>query len=237
MTKSRNINRPKAKWGYVEKELMRQFYPNVQTEVLAQQLGMTAKQVYSKAKEMGLKKSEAFHASGLGYRLDGITGAATGFKKGHQTWNKGLRGITGHHPNSRRTQFQKGRAPEEARNYQPIGTLRVNQEGYLQRKFTDDPSLVPARRWETVHRLAWMAANGPVPKGHVIAFKPGMRTNVEAEITLDRLECITLAENARRNSLWAKNPELMRLYQLKGAITNQVNRMKKEQDNGPTTAH
>lgn len=47
------------------------------------------------------------------------------------------------------------------------------------------------------------------------------------EITIDRLECITRAENLRRNGVW-RDPELGKLYQLKGAIARQVNRIRKE---------
>ena len=55
-----------------------------------------------------------------------------------------------------------------------------------------------------------------------------MRTNVLEEITVDRLECISMAENAQRNHPRSRNPELARLVQLKGAITRQVNRIAKE---------
>lgn len=79
-----------------------------------------------------------------------------------------------------------------------------------------------------MHRLVWEAANGPVPAGHIVVFKPGMRTVVLEEITLDRVELITRAENARRNHPRSRDPELGRLVQLKGAITRQVNRIARE---------
>ncbi|WP_237736750.1 hypothetical protein [Delftia acidovorans] len=59
-------------------------------------------------------------------------------------------------------------------------------------------------------------------------FRPGHRTTQEAAITADRLECISRAENARRNHPARKSPELAKLVQLKGAITRQVNRIAKE---------
>jgi hypothetical protein len=39
-----------------------------------------------------------------------------------------------------------------------------------------------------------------------------------------------MAENAQRNHPRSRNPEVRSLYQLKGAITRQVNRIAKEQD-------
>lgn len=61
-----------------------------------------------------------------------------------------------------------------------------------------------------------------------MVFKPGMKTAVLEEITLDRVECISLAENARRNHPRNKHPEYARLVQLRGAITRQVNRINRE---------
>jgi hypothetical protein len=152
---------------------------------------------------------------------------ATQFQPGAVPWNKGVPGSTGHHENTRATQF-KARRPEDARNYLPIGSLRVTRDGLLERKMTDNREIVPARRWAAVHRLVWEAANGPVPEGHIIVFRPGQRTTQEAEITIGRLECISRAENARRNHPARKSPELAKLVQLKGAITRQVNRIAKE---------
>ena len=113
-------------------------------------------------------------------------------------------------------------------NYVPIGTLRISKDKYLERKFTDDPTLKPTMRWAAVHRLVWQAAHGQIPDGHIVVFKKGMKTVLEEEITVDRLECITMAENMRRNSPYLNNPDMAKLYQLKGAIMRQVNRIKKE---------
>jgi hypothetical protein len=55
-----------------------------------------------------------------------------------------------------------------------------------------------------------------------------MRTTVEAEVTAERLECISKADNLQRNHPRTKHPELARLVQLKGAITRQVNRITRE---------
>jgi hypothetical protein len=53
----------------------------------------------------------------------------------------------------------------------------------------------------------------------------GMFSNLLEHITVDRLECISQAENGRRNAPTVKHPEVARLIQLKGAITRQVNRI------------
>jgi len=55
------------------------------------------------------------------------------------------------------------------------------------------------------------------------------------EITLDKLELLTRAQNAARNSPYTRSPELGRLYQLKGQITRQVNRINNSNTNSNTT--
>lgn len=150
---------------------------------------------------------------------------ATSFKPGNVPWNKGTHFVAG--GRSEETRFKKGNMSGAAQhNYVPIGTMRVTKDGYLERKFTDDPTLMPVRRWKAVHRIVWEQVHGPIPAGYIVVFRHGMKTAVEAEISIDRMECITRAENMRRNTVW--RTELGKLYQLKGAIMRQVNRIKKE---------
>jgi hypothetical protein len=218
-------------WTDAQLAVLRQFYPDLPAANLAQVLGRPVGSVYQMAAKLGLSKSEAFNQSDASGRTQrGKTNPgmqATQFKPGTAPWNKGKKGSTGLHPNCRATQFTS-RKPEQSRNYQPIGSLRITKDGILERKVTDDRNLVPARRWTPVARLVWEAANGKVPPKHIVVFKPGMRTTDPALITLDRLECISRTENAARNHPRNKSPELAKLTQLKGAITRQVNRIVRE---------
>ena len=79
-----------------------------------------------------------------------------------------------------------------------------------------------------MHRIVWEAAHGPIPREHIVCFKPGKKAAVLEEVTPDRLECITRAENAKRNHPRSRSPELAMLTQLKGAIARQVNRITRE---------
>ena len=228
MTKSRGINRPKFKWGQVELELLQRNYADSRTDELAKAIGCTLSSCYQKARKLGLAKSEAYLNSPDAHRLDGLKGAGTRFIKGQATWNKGLKGVVGVQEACRATQFKKGRPPEEARNYKPIGTHRLNADGHVERKVTDDPSLVPARRWTPVYRLVWEAAHGPIPADHRVGFKPGMRTTDPALITADKLEFISRVEHMRRHTYHQYGPEVASVMQLRGAITRQIKKRTKE---------
>lgn len=219
-------------WTPREVALLRELYPDHTAAAVALALGREIGPVYRKAHELALSKSEAFRQSTASGRiLRGRTDprmVATQIKPGSEPWNKGVKGSTGLHENCKRTQFKKGRAAADSRNYVPIGSYRISKDGYLEQKLTDDPSLAPTRRWTAVHRLVWQAANGPIPPGHIVVFHPGKKTVVLDEVTADRLECISRAENAQRNHPRNRSPELAKLVQLKGAITRQVNRIARE---------
>lgn len=225
MTKSRNLIAPRRAWSDFELAVMRMHYPNTIAGDLAELFNRPVYSVYAKAKKLGLEKSPEFLASPASGRTGhDERGQGGQFRPGIVPKNKGKKfpGRTSS------TSFQKGRAAHEARNYLPIGSLKIADGGYLVRKVTDDPTLVPARRWVAVHRLLWIEANGPIPDGHVITFKPGTRTTVLEEIVLENLECISLADNCRRNSFHNHGPEIAKVVQLRGAITRQINKRLKE---------
>lgn len=212
-------------WTDAQRESLRRLYPEITDESVAEGIGCTAHQVRREARKLGLTKSAAFFAAQ--HALLASAGELSRFKPGSVPANKGKRtpglviGRMGE------TQFKKGRRAEEARNYVPIGSTRITKDGYLERKVTDDPSLVPARRWVAVHRLVWEAANGPIPKGFIVAFK-GDRTAVEEEITVDRLQLMSMADNSRRNTMWNNYPpEVCDLIVRRGALNRRIRRLER----------
>jgi hypothetical protein len=211
-------------WAPREIERLKREYANAHTPTLARSFGRSESSVYQKALNLGLRKSAEYLASPEAGRTDGKRGGCTRFKPGHATWNKGMKGVHGTQGACRRTQFKEGDLPH---NTLPIGSLRINKDGHLQRKISNGKGSA-SKRWRTVAELVWSEVNGPLPPRHFVVFRPGLFTNKLEEITLDRIECISMAENARRNHPRNKSPELAKLVQLKGAITRQVNRISKE---------
>jgi hypothetical protein len=231
MTQSRGILAPRQHWSEAELALLASMYPDCHTADVAEWVGHTLTATYQRALAIGLRKSAEYLASDTACRIQrGKQNAnmiASRFQAGQAAWNKGVKGSTGLHENCRRTQFKKGQMAGAAQaRWVPVGTYRINGDGYLDQKVTDLGR--GPRDWEAVHRLVWKEQFGPIPDGHIVTFKPGQRTTVLAEITSDRLECITRADLAHRNHPRNRDPELGRLIQLKGAITRQVNRIARE---------
>ena len=225
MTKSKGIINPKHRWTDAEVQLLRELYPDEPASEVAKALNVSVFTVYNKAYGLGLKKSPAFWASDKSARIQRGTQdqklIATRFLPGHTTWNKGMKGLQ---IGGQATQFKPGHRPQ---TWLPVGSYRITKDGYLERKVNDLPGNNSVR-WHAVHRLVWIAANGPVPPGHIVAFKPGFKTTKLEEITVDRIECISRAQNAIRNHPRSKSPELGRLVQLRGAITRQINKRSRE---------
>lgn len=223
-------------WTAADDQAMRERYPHETAASLARSLGRSLPAVYARAAQLGLKKSADFQASAASGRVlpgHGRAGSmATQFKPGQTSWNKGVRGSAGHHPNSRRTQFKKGCMTGAAvHNYKPIGTLRINN-GMLEQKVTDDPSLYPARRWRPVARIVWEQAHGQIPEGHAVVFKPGCATTDPERITPEVLELLSRRDLMLRNSRHTRYPpEVNRLIQLGGALKRKINNRTKDQAN------
>lgn len=220
MTKSRDIINPRRQWTNEEDRIIAEHYPHTPFKELCDLLGCTRYQLYHRAYTLNAKKTPVFLAgphSGC-IRKGQRRGAEFEFKPGLTPWNKGKK--IGSFGNAVLTQFKPGGSPM---NTLPVGSYRITKDGILQRKIGNE-SGSNSKRWRSVHELVWTEVHGPVPKGHLCAFKPGMRTTVLDEITIDKVECISFADNLRRNSRHRYPEEINELFALKAAITRQINK-------------
>lgn len=103
------------------------------------------------------------------------TGRTGRFEKGQSPWSKGKK--LDAHPNSKATQFSRGQRPHNAR---PIGYESVNPDGYVL-ICVDRPNPFTGARTHMAfkHKELWIAANGPIPEGHVLKCLDGDKTNCE----------------------------------------------------------
>jgi hypothetical protein len=128
-----------------------------------------------------------------------LSGRDGRFEKGKKAWNKGIKGLNLAGENGRKTQFKKGQAPV---NYRPVGSERVNVDGYVEIKVMDP------NKWKPKHRVVWEEFNGPIPKGHVVIFGDSNRLNFD----IDNLILVTRKQLVRlnQNKLIKDNADLTR---------------------------
>jgi hypothetical protein len=213
VTKRRVHPEARRYWTDAERAMLAGQYPHMKTEVIARMLDRTTTTVYQQAQRMGLRKSEEFFATPASGRTNGRQGAGTRFVKGQVSWNKGR----SYMPSGRVSEgwFPKGHMPH---NWKPVGSTRINSEGYLDIK--TDNTAKGARAWTAVHRLNWIAAHGPIPKGKFIRFKDGNPRNP----LVGNLELVDRRDHLRLNWHERYPKQIRQLVQLRGAITRQINK-------------
>jgi hypothetical protein len=206
----------RRRWTDADIEVVRARYADTNTASLAALLDRPEGSIYTVAYRLGLTKSPEYMREHHGKHAAEV-GRATRFQPGQVSWNKG----THYQPGGRtaETQYKPGNRPH---GWVPIGSYRINADGYLDRKVTDDGR--GPRDWTAVHRLVWIEAHGQPPDGHVVVFRPGRRTTELAAITLDVLELVTRAELMRRNSIARFPKEVSDLMRLRGVVNRQINR-------------
>lgn len=213
-------------WADYEVEELRCLYPDATAAEVAVMLGRSVLAVYNMARKLHLSKSAVFKArESQAMRCRALTPnmLAHRFKHGAVPWNKGKP----HRPRgSEKHWFKCGVLNGAAAMKElPLGSERV-QDGVLVRKVATGTNRW--LRWKPVHRMVWEAVHGDVPPGCIVVFKRGRHTTNAQDITLDRLECITRAENMHRNSRHTNYPpEVNQLMQLRGALNRKINNRSK----------
>lgn len=181
-------------WTDEEMEQLKQLYPTTLGEELAKKFNCSIKSVYNQAVKLGLKKDMAFVSEIARQRSLVLNhgGRKYQFKKGHTPYNKGLKQMQYMSSDSiERTKATRFKTGNVSLNYRPVGSERVNKDGYLEVKVADP------NKWELKHRYVWKKENGPISKGSNIQFKDGNRQNV----SLDNLYIISRKEQINRNSI------------------------------------
>ena len=203
------------RWTAAELDTLRRLYPVEPARIIAEQLGLPIKKVYSKAHTLGLNKPGEWMAERSRRLMEDPNhpGRRTWFKAGAEPHNKGKP-----HPARGRaveTQFKKGMRPH---TWQPIGHTRETKDGYLQRKVSD--TRCTRRDYVGIHHLVWRMHGRDIPPLHALCFIDSNKRNFD----INNLELVPRAELMRRNSVHRHGPEVARAYQLIGAVRRQINR-------------
>jgi hypothetical protein len=192
-------------WSEEEKEYLRQHYPiHSQPQLL---------NMFNDHFNVAIGVSQL---KGALKRYDIKSGRTGRFEENRAAWNKGMNGINFGGVNGEKTQFKKGNRPH---NYLPVGTERVNGDGYVDIKI-EDPN-----KWRAKHILIWEEANGPLPKGHAVIFGDKNRRNFD----LENLILVTRSQLARLNQkhLIANNAELTKTGLIIADIYSKIGERKK----------
>lgn len=188
-------------WTEAERRRLAEYYPDVPTVALMRVLGRSRPAIQQQALKLGVSKSQRYLHDSSGR-----------FIAGAEPWNKGkpypARG------RAHETQFKVGSRPH---NHVPVGTERINSDGYRQRKMTDTG--YPPRDWVPVHRLLWQEHHGPIPPGHALIFRNGDK----ADIRLENLELVSRRELMQRNTVHRLPKELKRTIRAKAVLTRVIN--------------
>jgi len=200
---------------WTEKEIIElsKVYKNTSTKELAKLFECSISQVYNVAFRLGLKKDENYLKKYV-YTIE--PNVKNQFKKGNKPWNKGIKGLQ---IGGQETQFKKGNKPH---NYRPLGSKRIDKDGFTLIKVTENKP----NNFVLYHRYLWEQHNGKIPKGYVVAFKDGNKSN----ICIDNLELITYEDNMKRNSVHNLPEELKEIINLKKTITKLITENGKRQN-------
>jgi hypothetical protein len=222
-------------WSETDLATLREMYPTRSTREIANELRRSVCSVYGMANNLGLEKTPEYLQRECRLQKGHTLGRATQFRKGDAPANKGLKRPGWHVGRMKETQFKKGqRSGKAAMNWKPIGTILADDEGYLRIKVREAvygkeaTGFGNTRVWPMLSRYIWEQHKGPIPPKHLVIFKDGNRENC----VFDNLDLISMADNCRRNSMWARLPrELAVAIQLNGALKNKIRRLSGQEQN------
>jgi len=175
------------KWSDEEIEFIREHAMEMPCAVLLKLVNDRFGKSYSLVQLYRVKERCRIKSPNIGCFRRGIhSSPETEFKKGHQTWNKGLHYQAG--GRCRETQFKKGNIPP---NHKPVGTERISY-GKIQLKIAEP------NKWEWLATLIWQSVHKKaLPEGCIIRFANEDITDYSPE----NLVAITKAQNAVLNHL------------------------------------
>lgn len=205
-------------WTDEELKILTELYPKTTAKDIAERLNKKEGSVYNKAFVLGLKKDEDFKRE-TSRQMALKNGSNSRFKKGLIPFNKGKK-IEEYLPPEKieklkKTSFKKGNIPH---NTKYDGYERISKDGYVEVR-------VAPGKFALKHRLIWEEHFGSIPKGKIIIFKDGDKTNLD----ISNLEMIDREENAIRNNNLPGYPrELQKVDYLRVKLKNKIKNGKKQ---------
>ena len=182
----------RCNWTMQETELLIEHYAHKSTKEVSEIIGKSVAQCYAKAFALQLHKTPEYLATEASGRLQ-KGNQATQFYKGHEPWNKGMKGVAF---GGIETRFKKGTVPP---NHREVGSERIDEDGYTYIKIAEHT------RWVLKHRHIYEQHHGKLEPHMIVTFIDKDCTN----FAIENLEAITKVENMQRNTI-TKYPQPIR---------------------------
>ena len=198
---------------------IKEHYASMSSYEIAAVLDMSKTTVTAVAHRHGIRKSREWIADRARMRtLDPNHGGRVYlFQKGHTPHTKGKRAeewmSTEGLARSAASRFQKGQRPA---NWRPIGSERINVDGYIEVKVED------GKPWRHKHRVLWEEAHGSVPDGYMVSFIDGNKQNVE----LSNLKLVARADAMRQNSVVNYPDDVREVIHMRAVLKRHINTQK-----------
>jgi len=160
-----------------------------------------------------------------------VSGRSGHFPRGHKPWNAGTKGqgLTGANEHS----FKKGNTPA---NRKPLGSERIcPKDGFVLIKIAErNPYTGFATRYKHKHVHVWEQLHGPVPKGMVVAFRDGDKTNIVPEnlMLVSRAELLRLNKHGYKQTPEEIKASLLALARLEVKTYEAVRKSKELSKHG-----
>lgn len=152
----------------------------------------------------------------------------TQFKKGDTPVNKGKKQTEYMTPEQIQrtvaTRFKKGNEPH---NTTTDGQISIRKDTLRDGTVKHYKWIrIGKAEWKMLHVKVWEDEHGTVPDGHIIIiiFKDKNTMN----ITLDNLECISMAENMQRNSIQRYPGEVKEMIRLTAKLKRKIKKLQDE---------
>lgn len=204
----------KKNWTDEQVEDLKKYYPNSNNEFLINYFGCSISKIYNKVNQLKIYKSPEYIENKKNEWINNLLkhGKAHRFKKGQESWNKGIKGFM----KANVTSFKKGQKPI---NHVNIGSERTDKDGYSFIKIAE-PSV-----WKLKHRIIWEERFGEIPKTHAVIFVDGNKLNFDLNnlALVHRRDLLFFNRHGRYPSEILETQKL--IYKLKNIIKNA-----KEQD-------
>lgn len=181
---------------------LKQLYLHHSASKIAEMFGVTLSVVRNNLHNLGIKKESKIN-----------TGQ---YKIGDVPFNKGKKMPQHVYERVKHTMFKKGNKPP---NMKYEGYESLDSKGYIKMHHNG--------RMRLKHRVIWESVNGKMPANCVIIFINGDNR----DFRIENLECITRAENMKRNSIQRYPIEVKQVIRLKNKLIRKIKEKQNEKQN------